>query len=307
MLKTMTTINKILKASILEKTVYILLVVLIIIVLYNSFNVSACKKEGFRVNKTYVYKTDNDIFDDFYASIYDVLVYNKIRNQFEIGSIIDTTSPNSESIILDISTRTGHHVNQLNNITTNVIGIDTSIAMINKSRQNYPTLEFAAADPLDNQAFQPNSFTHILALNNNIYYLDDKKMFFNNCYNWLMTGGYLIISLTDREQLNPINTIINIKSNLLPSFVDPTLLIDKTVKFKDFSYKPDYKPLGKDIVVLNERFKYNNGDIRENEHKLYIKDKPSILKMATNAGFIVLKMYDLKEIGFNSYMYVLQK
>ena len=36
MLKTMTTINKILKASILEKTVYILLVVLIIIVLYTE-------------------------------------------------------------------------------------------------------------------------------------------------------------------------------------------------------------------------------------------------------------------------------
>jgi len=302
----MFTINKFIKTNILEKTMYILLVMLIIMVIYNTFK-SSCKKEGFRVNKTYVYKTDNNIFDDFYASIYDVLVYNKIRNKFEITSIIDTTKPTSESIILDIGTRTGHHVNQLSNITSNVIGIDTSIAMINKSRANYPKLEFQSADPLDNQAFEQNQFTHILALNNNIYYLDDKTLFFKNCYNWLMLGGYLIISLTDREALNSVNNIITIKSNLLPSFVDPTLLLDKTVKFKDFSYKPEYKPLGDDIVVLNERFNYNNGDIIENEHKLYIKDRASILKMATNSGFILVKMYDLNEIGFNSYMYVLQK
>ena len=305
-----TIIKKISNLSLLEKIMYILVVLLLICVIYNFFNKNRNIIEGFEQKQSFVLMKDDDIYDDFYADLYDILEYNKIHNQFEIGNIIDTTHPNEKSVILDVGSGTGHHVRQMANLTKNVIGVDYSSSMINKAIKNYPNLHFINDDILNNVLFDTNHFTHILCLGKQLYYMQNKKMFLENCYNWLMPGGYLSLKLMDKNSIKPLDTIRTIKRNVLPSFVDPELLLDTSIKFKDFIYKPGFEEISDSISVFKETFKYNNGNIRQNEHQIYMQDKDTIIKMAQYIGFIVLKVYDMKECEQKcpkNYIYILQK
>ena len=54
-----------------------------------------------------------DIFDPFYTSIYDDLVYDQVKNEYEIGEIVRITKPTTQSIILVLGSRTGRFVKDL--------------------------------------------------------------------------------------------------------------------------------------------------------------------------------------------------
>ena len=87
------------------------LLFLVVVVLVK--NVSARRKEGYeqRDNETkgekFILKEGNNIYDDFYISIYDDLFYSNMKDDYEIGQIINKTGPTSESRILDIGSGTG--------------------------------------------------------------------------------------------------------------------------------------------------------------------------------------------------------
>ena len=46
------------------------------------------------------------IYDEFYANVYDDLIFNQIKNDYEVGEIINKTTPDTESLILDIGSGT---------------------------------------------------------------------------------------------------------------------------------------------------------------------------------------------------------
>ena len=51
-------------------------------------NAHAPIKEGFSFEKKFIEKTGDGIYDNFYASIYDDLVYSDIKNEYEIGETV---------------------------------------------------------------------------------------------------------------------------------------------------------------------------------------------------------------------------
>ena len=105
--------------------------------------------------------------------------HNTIKNQYEIGEIVNKTTPTSESLILDIGCGTGHHVAELSAQNLNVVGIDISPSMIAKAKENYPQYDFKQADVLKGNIFEPSSFTHIMCLYFTIYYLTQVYSVFN--------------------------------------------------------------------------------------------------------------------------------
>ena len=168
-------------------------------------NSSSSSSEGFIDSPVkFTFATGEKVYDDFYANIYDQLVYSDVKNQYEIGEIVNKTKPTSESIILDIGSASGHHVAALAKKGLNVQGLDNSAAMIAKAKLMYPQYNFKLGDALNAQQFQPHSFTHILCLYFTIYYMPNKEKFFQNCFEWLRPGGYLVIHLVDREMFDPI-------------------------------------------------------------------------------------------------------
>ena len=148
----------------------------VIFFISKSFNQSQ-KKEGFEDmvsdSKFSVKSNMNDIYDDFYANIYDELLYYNFKNKYEIGVLLNNTNPTTESIILDIGSGTGHYVGNLASKGYNINGIDISPSMIKKAKQNYPEYEnhFIHGDVLDINVINPNT----LMISHSLHHCPDKS------------------------------------------------------------------------------------------------------------------------------------
>ena len=266
--------------------------------------------EGFIQNDQFLIKSGTDIYDDFYADIYDYLVFNTVKNDYEVGFIINSASPSSKSVILDIGCGSGHHVGTLGTKGFDVLGIDISPSMIKKDKQNYPDYKFQVDDTLDGNLFKADTFTHILCMYFTIYYFKDKTQFFNNCFRWLMPGGYLIVHLVDREKFDPILPPGNPLLYISPQRYAKERITSTRVKFNDFSYNADFKlDSNNDKAVFTEKFKNDSdGKVRKNEHIMYMPDTQQIVDEAQACGFIVEAKADLLKCQYEyQYLYMFVK
>jgi SAM-dependent methyltransferase len=267
-------------------------------------------------NKKYVLKKNNELFDDFYVKVYDSLVYNNVKNSFELGKINENSVIDAHSKILDVGCGTGHHIGELLGTNEalkgeNVVGIDNSQAMVNKAREYYPEYKssFQKIDAMNGSAFRDNTFSHILCLYFTIYYIKDKYRFFKNCHNWLHVGGKLFVHIVEPSKFDPIVPagnpleIINIQN-----YADKRITTSKVI-FNGFEYQANFnhKP-DKNIASFTEKFMFKDGKTRENEHTLYMEEKDVIIDQAKQAGFIVKGKIHMHKCGYeNQYLYILEK
>jgi SAM-dependent methyltransferase len=294
------------KSTATEKVFFVLAIVVIAIIFVNH---GRPQREGFEQTKDFTIKKGPMIYDDFYANIYDDLIFNQIKNDYEVGEIVNKTTPDTESLILDIGSGTGHHVKSLVDRGLKAQGIDISPAMVKQAKSLYPELDYSVADALDTMTFPAGSFTHITCLYFTIYYIEDKRRFFENCMQWLMPGGYLTVHLVDRDNFDPIIPAGDPFGVVSPQSYADKRITSTVVKFNNFDYKSNFELRPDDIAIMNETFKYkNNGNVRKNEHKLYMPTQSSILSLAKETGFILLSQIDMLRCQYGSqYMYVLQK
>ncbi len=294
------------KSSTTDKIFFALAIVVIVIIFVNH---GRPQREGFEQTKEFSIKKGPMIYDEFYANVYDDLIFNQIKNDYEVGEIINKTTPDTESLILDIGSGTGHHVKSLVDHGLKAQGIDISPAMVKQAKSTYPDLDYRVADALDTMAFPADSFTHITCLYFTIYYIENKRRFFENCMQWLMPGGYLTIHLVDRDNFDPILPAGDPFGVVSPQSYADKRITSTVVKFNDFDYKSNFELHPNDIAIMNETFKYkNNGNVRKNEHKLYMPTQSRILSLAKETGFILLSQIDMLRCQYgNQYIYVLQK
>ena len=266
--------------------------------------------EGFEQKDQFLVKTGPEIYDDFYANIYDYLVFNNLKNEYEVGQIINLANPSSTSRILDVGCGTGHHVSSLGAKGLDVLGIDISPSMINKAKEAYPDYNFKVADALNGNEFEPESFTHILCMYFTIYYFQDKKEFFDNCFKWLMPGGYLIVHLVDRDNFDPILPPGNPLLYVSPQKYAKKRITTTKVKFDKFSYSADFNLDSKtDKAIFTEKFKDDkDGKVRKNEHTMYMPTIDEIVNLAQKVGFMLDSQVDLLNCQYEyQYLYVLVK
>lgn len=299
-------INKIVKSPIIEKLLYLLILLLIINFVYNYMNP---QKEGFTEQKQIVYKKNGKVFDNFYVTVYDDLFYNKNKSIYEIGLLVNSPGPSEQTVVLDIGSGTGNHVALMESNGMSAIGIDNSSAMIEQARSNYPKLKFHEETVLNKEAFTPESFTHITCFNFTVYYFDNKHLFLENCYRWLMPGGCLLLNLVDKHKFDPI------MQNGEPYEILGKKHMEKygnenRIKFVGYNYKSNFEIYpNDDTAVFNERFKdLKTGKQRKQEQHLYMPTQKRILNAAKNVGFILIGKYNLSDINIDSqYIYILQK
>ena len=268
-------------------------------------------KEGFETSKKeFKLVRGPDIYDDFYVSVYDDLVYNGVKNDFEIGTIVNSTKPSQKSIILDVGSGTGHHVGDMVEKGLNASGLDLSPAMVKAAQKNHPTAKFKQGNVLQGNLFSPSSFTHITCLYFTLYYIKDKRQFFTNCYTWLMPGGYLVVHLVDRSSFDPV-----LPAGSPLAFVDPQnyakdRITQTVVEFDTHSYSAQFKlDEGADEGLFVETFREpGTGKIRKNTHEFYMPSQKEIIQQAREAGFILVSNTEMAKCQYDSqYLYVLQK
>lgn len=287
-----------------------LMILLLIIYLIHRTVIAYDNVEGFESTgqtKKFVLKQD-DLFDDFYVNIYDKLVYNEYKNEFEVGEIVKNTKPNERSRILDIGSGTGHHVNLFTKKGIDCVGVDKSGAMIRKSKELYPTAKFKRGDVSNSMLFNAETFTHITCLYFTVYYLKDKRSFFNNCFRWIMPGGRLIIHLVNRNKFDPIIPIGNPVNMVSVQKYAKERIMSSVVKFNSFRYKSNFE-LNGDEAIFKEMMKFDkDGKMRVNEHHLHMDSQLNIITMMKEAGFILQGKISLHPTQYDhQYLYIMQK
>lgn len=294
------------KMSIWHTLLFILSIIFILLLLIKKFET---RVEGFIQKEDFVVKKGTDIYDDFYANIYDELFFENFKNHYEVGSIINKTEPSEESLILDIGSGTGDTVGEFERRGHKVIGIDESQAMVNYAKDKYPKYDFRQANIMNAMLFSPESFTHITCLYFTLYYIQNKRMFFENCYRWLMPGGYLVIHLVNRDKFDPIVPAGNPLYMISPQRFAEKRITNSVVKFNNFKYKADFKIFPNDFAQFKEVFTDDKtGKVRQNIHKYYMPTQREILGIAKDTGFIMLGKVDLVRCQYEyQYLYILQK
>jgi SAM-dependent methyltransferase len=295
------------KLSNFGKILVFMVIILVLVVFFKS-NV----REGYNniQSDKFLYKQGIDVYDDFYANIYDYLVFNKIKNDYEVGIIINSTNPSEISRIADIGCGTGHQVAELSSKNLEIVGVDISPAMIKMSQKNNPEIKdkFMVGNALNSHLFTYNSLTHILCLYFTIYYMKNKMAFFYNCMNWLMPGGYLIIHLVDKYKFDPILPPGNPLYVVSPQKYAKERITKTKITFNDFIYNSNFKLQDNDMAIFEEKFNFNDGNIRKQEQQLYMEDLPTIVNMAQDAGFIIHAKIDMVKCAYeNQYLYVFIK
>jgi SAM-dependent methyltransferase len=293
----------------------ILILVLILLIVVATFNTitnrnKSSNQEGFIQQDVFTLKEGPDIYDDFYADLYDQLVFNQAKDSYEIGEIINATKPTSESIVLDIGSGTGHHVPLLEAQGVKTTGVDSSAAMVKKAEENYPQYKFVQGNVMDSSLFMPGSYTHILCLYFSIYYFKDKMAFFNNTMRWLMPGGFLVVHVVERDMFDPILPPANPLFLVSPQRYAKERITQSKVMFNNMEYVANFNlDPDKNVATFTEKFKEKDSDkTRKNKHTFYMEPHKAIIVMAQQVGFILQGKIDLLKVGYEyQYLYIFVK
>jgi SAM-dependent methyltransferase len=239
--------------------------------------------EGFEQSQPFLMKRDDQIYDGFYAEIYDELNNTADRTGFEYHKIVELTRPSLQhSTFLDIGSGTGHLVNILTKAGYNAHGLDSSKDMVAYSHEHFPNTEIKCGDALQPIQYMNSTFTHITCMNGTVYHFQDKRTLFRNCRRWLKPNGFLIIHFMDKDNDKSQDTELrNVEYKTSRTFHP-----DNTVSF---------------VETFTDKATHN---VRQNEQTLYMENKEEIVRMIMEQGFIAHAQINMDN---GEYMYVFER
>ncbi len=268
------------------KPAYLFLAVLVL--LMYSITTWAAGQEGFENADT---ETVSDPYDEFYAGIYDTLWNSSDEcNQFIRVSIQDISlaeQPIASVKLLDMACGTSPHACWLKNLGIEVVGADSSSAMIEKARNNCPSAEFKVADVMKAATFAPKSFSHVMLLGFSIYELSSAKMAADNAYMWTQPGGFFIVYMVDPEKFDPL---LNLASPFAAFSLQKYSLerkVDSEIYFNSFKYRGtfNHKKNDEDAEFQEVFTFYDPKKYREQTHKWNMPSMDNLIDTIRSAGW----------------------
>ena len=288
-----------------SRILILIIIIFLGLMIYKHFKGEIVFHEGFTQNGRFVLKHNTDIYDDFYANIYESVNPPVERISYEIKTICSITQADDNSVFLDIGSGTGYLVNELTELGFQTYGIDNSKAMIDYSEKKYKNAVVKQGDVLDSMVYEKSTFSHILCLYFTIYEITDKSLFFKNCYFWLQPGGYLILHLVDNTKYNPIKKSKDMRP--IKNYTGNNNISSNTAvyDYNDFKYKTDYELNKSGVVTITETFTDSQTDkIRQNETNLHIESLETIIGISKKYGFISHGCIDLTQENGDKFQYI---
>ena len=294
--------------DLLQNVYFIKLVVLLIMVFLLQSTRRSGIHEGFDQKAPFILKNGNDIYDSFYAIVYDDLNKTSERTNFECHKIIELTRPSTNnSVFLDVGSGTGHLVNDMTRLGYQAHGLDISKDMVEYSQKKFPDIQTKCGDAMDPLVYERLIFTHITCMNYTIYHIKDKNLFFRNCYHWLMPNGFLILHLVDKEKYNPLAPMSEHVTLKNATMYGNSRKTDSKIEFKDFDYISSHEFKPDNRVMVKESFTDDKTKhVRQNELTLYMENKNDIINMAQLNGFIAHALCNLLTDEYQ-YIYVFER
>ena len=298
----------------MNNSLVILIIILLFIIIVSRLIKNSNLREDFdNPTRQIVIQSNDNIYDKFYAGIYDGLFGDRAKVLFEVTQItkhaLKKWGPQNSIKILDAGCGTGWHTKLLSK-DYNIIGLDRSAHMINQAKKINNADVLKLGNMKDSTIFNRNSFTHILCLYYTIYYIDNLNKLFSNFRKWLVPRGMIVLHVVDRNNFDPLLNA----SSPFPLFslqkYSKKRLTESKVHFNDFLYKGKFDiDKSNDIATFSEVFKYKNkSKIRKQKHKLYMPNINTILEKARDNGFKLIHKIGLIPVSFEyNYLYIFRK
>lgn len=283
-----------------------------------GFTTSQESKESDATQSKYEWLSNDDLFDDFYASVFTKLTQNENLVQAETAFCLEEfakRTPKDQMIILDAGCGIGVGTASFKKLGAGtVVGIDKSQAMIRYAKgttlpmttltdTQKQDVEFRQFDLMGPGAAAAAEFTDAVLLYFTIYYFRDLDTLFRNLALWVKPGGSLAIEVVNKYKFEPILDSSNPWVGFSPQKYSKERLTKSKVVFDKFDYEAEFE-LQDPKAEFRETFRFKDGSTRRQKHTLFMPSMPEIIKKAQNNGWTYTKYTDLTPISF-AYGYLL--
>jgi SAM-dependent methyltransferase len=285
-------------------------------------------KEGFSNEKEeqesdaskskYEWLTNEDLFDDFYASVFTKLSLNENLVQAESAICMEEfckKTPKDQLVVLDAGCGIGVGTAAFAKLGAgSVVGIDRSPAMIRYAKgttlpnttltdTQKQDIEFRQFDLMGPGAAAAAECTDAVLLYFTIYYFRDLDTLFRNMSLWVKPGGNLAIEVVNKYKFEPILDSSNPWIGFSPQKYAKERLTKSKVVFDKFNYEAEFE-LEDPHAEFRETFRFKDGSVRRQKHSLFMPSIADIIKKAEANGWTYTKYVDLMPLSF-SYGYLL--
>jgi SAM-dependent methyltransferase len=261
------------------------------------------------------YLDNDDLYDKFYASVYDQLTQGSVRTQAEVGLMLQQWTKRGDAAIesmevLDAGCGTGIAVASLAKMgVKKVVGLDKSEAMLNQATSNTipqttltedqkKVISWRKDELLNPSACQGGEFTHVFLLYFTVYYLNDKETLFRNLHFWTKPGGRLVVHVVNKHKFDPMLESASPWLGFSLQKYTESRITKSEVVFNKFTYTGEFD-LQDPGAEFRESFRFkDSGLVRRQRHAFVMEDMERIVGFARAAGWTYLGFTDLTPISF---------
>lgn len=282
---------------------------------------ASLQREGFTdaIIQKDTYLSNDELYDEFYASVYDQLTQNIRMTQQKVLWIVNEWKKSGMKMeyidVLDAGCGTGVGCVALAKMDVrSVLGVDKSKAMLERAKTvtlpqstlsevQKQRVTFRQGDLMNPSALGGGAVTHAVCLYFSIYYLQDKDAFFRNMFLWVKPGGELVVEVVNKYKFDPMLDSASPWMGFSLQKYSKERVTESKVTFDKFEYagKFDLQDPG---AEFRETFRFKDGSVRRQRHRFAMPPINEISKMAQSAGWTYTKFLDLTMIGFE-YSYLL--
>jgi SAM-dependent methyltransferase len=265
------------------------------------------------------YMDNEQLYDSFYAGVYDQLTQGSVRTQAEVGLMLHEWTKRGEDIqtfqVLDGGCGTGIAVAALAKMDVKkVVGIDKSKAMLEQAKsvvipqstlteEQKEKITWREGDLIDPSICSAGEFTHAFLTYFTIYYFGDKEALLRNIFLWTKPGGRLAIQVVNKHKFDPMLESAAPWMGFSLQKYSKERVTKSEVTFDKFKYTGEFD-LQDPLAEFRETFRFNNNKIRRQKHTFKMEDINTIVGFAKAAGWKYDGFTDLTKLSAE-YFYLL--
>jgi SAM-dependent methyltransferase len=261
---------------------------------------------------------NEELFDEFYASVYDNLTQLAGRYPQELSLIMHQwkkTAKADTMDILDCGCGTGiASVLFAKQGVNSVIGLDRSDHMLRRAksvtllaggldREKIEAITFLKGDMNNENTFTAGQFSHAALLFFTVYYSKDTVGLFKNLFHWVRPGGQIAIEVVNKYKFDPLLEAASPFTGTTVQKYSKKRVTKSKVEFDKFSYEAEFD-LQDPTAEFREVFRFTDKSVRRQRHTFTMRDINDIVHLAQTAGWKYNGYVDLVSAGFE-YAYVL--